>query len=117
MLRVLEPRLWSKGEREQEVSVHPQHVQKTRRYFGKVRCFSRVFIFSMLLGCAATFVFLAFRWLPGLSATVVYLGIIMWLFPFATPTTVEMMGIRNSVGLARASAVLFIAGGILLLFL
>ncbi len=102
------------GEREAVVIVHVGHEPETRRFYERMCRFARAFTFSMLLGCAAPFVFLVFRWVPGQAVTLVYLGIVLWLFPFATPTTVEMMGIRNSVRLARAGAVLFVLGGVLL---
>lgn len=108
--------LWGTKAQRVSVQVHAEHSEKARRYFSKVRRFARVFLGSMALGLAAPAVFLTFGWLPGLSATVVYLGVVMWLFPFCTPTTIEMLGIRRSVRLARASALLFIAGGFLLLF-
>jgi hypothetical protein len=114
-LRVLEPKIWEKGSREVAVTVHPEHETETRRYYDQVHRFSRVFIFSILLGCAAPFVFLAFGWLPGIAASLLYLGIITWLFPLCTPTTVQMLGIRSSVRVARAFAALFILVGALLL--
>lgn len=116
-LRVLEPNLWGqRGTHERSVSAHPEHETQARRYYDKVRRFSRVFLFSVLLGCAAPFIFLAFRWEPGIGASLVYLGFIVWLFPFCTETTVKLIGIRNSVGVARALGLLFMLGGVLLVF-
>jgi len=95
---------------------HPAHEKDVRRYFGRVCRFTKTFLGSVLLGLVAPFVFLAFRWLPGLDAALAYLGVIMLLFPFATETTLELIGVRNSVRLARFVGVLFIVGGAALLF-
>lgn len=117
-LRLLEPKTWGqgcRGCRVVTVFVHAEHERETRCYYGKVRRYARDFLVSILFGCAAPFVFLAFRWLPGNGASLIYLGIILWLFPFATSTAIDVLGIQNSVRLARTFAVLISLGGMTLL--
>lgn len=115
-MRVRVPNLLATAE-EQTVSVHPAHGEKTRRYFGRVRRGARAFTGSILLGLAATAIFLLYFWLPGLCAVLAYYGVILLLFPFSTKATLELLGVRNSVRLARVTGVSFIVGGAALLYL
>jgi len=55
--------------------------------------------------------------LPGLGGGVLLLGLLFVIMPSATPETVDMLGIRNSMLVVRAMAIAMVVGGILLIAL
>ena len=118
-LRVRVPNvpLFSDAEREIDVLVQTEHRDEARRYYDRVYKNNRVFLLSMVLGVVALIIFAALGWEPGSAAVIVYFGIIFIVFPFTTGTTVELMGIRNSVWLARVTGVVFVVAGFALLSL
>lgn len=117
LLLVRVPNAFGLKEHDVSVSVHTEHEDETRRYYVLLCRYARTFLLSVLLGVVALVVFAVFDWEPGPSAVVIYYGVIFMALPFATPTTVEMVGIKNSVRLARVAGVVLIVGGALLHFM
>lgn len=96
------------------MAVHPAHETEAHRHYIYLSRYARTFLLSVLLGVAALLVFAALNWEPGSAAVTVYFGLIFTVFPFSTGTTVELMGIQNSVRLARVTGAIFIVAGLVL---
>ena len=114
-LTVRAPNALGTKEKDVDVLAHANHEDETRRYYACLRKNVRAFVRSVLLGMVALLAFVVFNWEPGATIVLIYLGIIFIVFPFSTDTTLELMGIKNSVRLARASGVGFILSGFVLL--
>lgn len=108
------PNVLGTAEREVSVAVHPAHETEAHRHYAYLGRYARTFLLSVLLGVAALLVFAALNWEPGSAAVMVYFGLIFVVFPFSTGTTVELMGIQNSVRLARVTGAIFIVAGLVL---
>lgn len=116
-VRVPDVPIFSVAERDMDVLVHTEHRDEARRYYDRVYKNARGFLLSVALGVVSVIVFAVLGWEPGSAAVIVYLGIIFIVFPFTTGTTVLLVGIRNSVRLARVTGVVFIGAGFSLLSL
>lgn len=110
-----------------EVHVHPRHEHRVRRFLALFRRDGRKFVISML-------VFVVF--LPTAALTVasaagvpveasgewgeryalgwylIVLGVILAVWPFATPLTTRFFGMRTSIVLVRVAAVVFGVAGL-----
>ncbi len=111
---LLVPRFLETAEK-QIALAHSAHEADTRRYFGRVQLGTRAFLESAFLGLITTVIFLLYLRLPGLCAVVACYGVIFLLFPFPTNLTLELIGVRKGVRLARVVGSLFAAAGAVLL--
>lgn len=92
-----------------QVLVEPEHEAETRRFFDYAARFGRLFLALVLVSTAillaGAFVsprdFVAGQLLVALG--LLALGGVVLVFPFATPETVAMVGLRRSIRLARAA--------------
>jgi len=86
--------------------VLPEHVSRFRRYADYRARFSGAFHAGML---AATLATLAGALVPVaelVAAGLCVFGVIIWVFPFATPATLVIHGAATSIRIARAGAAL-----------
>ena len=96
---------------EVSVAVHPEHEAELSRFLAYQRRYARLFLLLVLLGVVALLIFAALGWEAGATSVIAYYGVLFIVFPFATPTTVEMIGMKSSVRLVRvAGFVLLVAG-------
>ena len=78
---------------------------------------TRAFLESAFLGLIAAVIFLLYLWLLGLCAVIAYYSVIFLLFPFPIDLMLELVGVRNSVRLARITGFLFIVAGAVLFYI
>lgn len=111
------------------LTVHGRHEEKLRRFCARLRRDAGRFAVAMfglfLLSIACVVVIEAGMasdatraLLDGLLAggTLLGLGLLLFAFPFATPTTVEGLGVRTSIRVVRVIAlILSTLGGLALL--
>ena len=108
------------GATQRTVDVLPEHEADLRAYNARATRYGRPFVLAMLAFSALLLGVAVGGAVLGLSETLVSrlvgLGVaaIGWLtiaFPFATPQTVGMLGVRRSIHLARGLGVLTVALG------
>lgn len=113
----------------EELTVHERHENQVRRFSARFRRDAGRFAFAffglLVLSLACVVVIetgmasgatraLLDDFLTG--GTLLGMGLIFFVFPFATPTTVEGIGVRTSIRLGRVVALIFsIVGGLVLL--
>lgn len=103
--------------RPETVRVCPAHEPRFRAFHAYADRYGNWF-----LALFGLIVFGAFMSIPlGISeavaggAVLLATGVLMVVFPFATPQTVQMLGVRTSVFLVRVSSVLLVGYGVFLL--
>lgn len=99
--------------KEETVSVHAEHEEKLRAFNEKTRALGKRFlILALLFGAVLPMVGAGL--LPLVSGAVVSSvigvstvapGVVLYLYPFATPETIEMFGVKKSVRLVRGLAI------------
>lgn len=114
--------------RMQEALVHPEHEARARDFVGTAYRESGRFVVAMLFLPFLLFVPAAAA--SGLSgaargfeywvaifggAVLILLGVFMIRYPFATPQTERLLGLKYSIWLVRVAAVGIVTGGIWLL--
>lgn len=89
--------------------VCPAHEEEFRRFHARTaRCGYRFFALFVLL-MAAGFVLVPFASDVTVGIFLAVLAVVMLVFPFATPQTVRLMGVRASVWLVRGIAAVVLA--------
>ncbi|MFW6192876.1 MAG: hypothetical protein ACOC83_05275, partial [Gemmatimonadota bacterium] len=96
--------------------VHPRHERPLRRFAARFRRDGRRFVVSMIALIVVAFAFfLVLHAVEGSSAVrdrwadafvgpwMAALGVVLLLFPFATPLTTALIGIRHTVVLVRGA--------------
>lgn len=116
-VRLTVPDRFGSNPHEETFLVAPEHEGELRTYTERLTRHSRHFFLLMTAGVLAAIVFALLRSIEGIAASFVGMGIIGLACPFATPETVQMVGVRRSRQIARAGGVLVIALGIGMLML
>jgi hypothetical protein len=95
------------------VAVHPEHEEALLRWYARVVADSPSFVTIMAfaplfllpaIGLAALVSRRAV--IPTLAVTLVVLAAFVWTHPYATPQTVRLLGVRRSITVVRAIAIL-----------
>lgn len=92
--------------------VCPEHESRLRRYHTEVDRFGGWFMALLGIFVMALVLFTMLESSVGVGLSVVFLGLVMIRFPFATPQTVQMIGVRASIWLARVGGVIILGLGI-----
>jgi uncharacterized membrane protein len=100
---------WGIHTREETFGVLPEHEEELRRFVTYQRRFGRLFLLLMVLGTA---VVIFVRSNVGVGLTMIGLGVVTFAFPFATPETVQMIGMRKSIRSVRYLSILPILIGV-----
>ncbi|MEW6555782.1 MAG: hypothetical protein AB1349_00330 [Elusimicrobiota bacterium] len=93
----------------------PEYESNFRRFAEYVTKYAILFLLLVLGSIIAIIIFGTVGIQTAFNITVIFLGVLTILFPFATPETVAMCGVRISIWLARVCGLLAIGCGILLL--
>lgn len=107
------------GAEEETFFVRPEHEADLRRFINYVRRYGRLFLLLIVLLSITTLGFALAENLLGVGISVLLTGIVLIIFPFATPETVKGLGLSRAIKLTRilggvvAALGLFIALGIL----
>lgn len=107
---VLSPRNGSGPE--QRWPVCPAHDEQLRRYYAQLERSGGVFLALLAMFVFALILFTILESEAGLGASVVFLGLMMLRLPFATPQTVQVLGVGTSIRVVRALAVLVVLAGV-----
>ncbi len=108
--------IFSDKEQDLDVLVHTEHKDETRRYYARLYDNARTFLLTVLFGVVALIIFAVLGWELGEAALVIYYGVIFVVFPFATGTTFEVAGIKNTVRFIQITGAAFIIGGSILFY-
>jgi hypothetical protein len=87
--------------------VCPEHEQKLRKFFDRVRRFGLLFIGLTVLSVYSLIISGGYSSKNLFIATFASIGLILTIFPFCTPQTIAMIGVAKSIIIAR------ILGGII----
>lgn len=87
--------------REERVYVLPEHEAELRRFNDYANRWGRLFLGLMLLGTLGILVFALDDNDLGIGLSIVLLGVLGVVFPFATPETVQALGVRSAVRTTR----------------
>ena len=93
--------------------VRPRHRDAFLAFNAYVFRWARWFLPSVTLCVGIMIAASAMAGQVGLGFGLLVLGTLMLFLPFATPETVEMLGVRKSVVMTRGMAVLMILAGLL----
>jgi hypothetical protein len=85
--------------------VRPEHEQELRHFIGRLQRFGLLFVTSMLLLTIATVMAAALQQLAFMAAMMALMGLVLIVFPFATPRTVNRLGFKTSILVVRALGV------------
>lgn len=101
-----------KGYVEETHWVCPAHEEQFRRFHASVM--RRGYTFLALLGLivVASWGLVLFQSAVGVALLLLGIGAVMLAFPFATPQTVQMLGVRRSVRLVRILGVGMVGAGV-----
>lgn len=100
--------------REERVHVLPEHEAELRRFNDYANRYARLFLALMLLGTLALLVFALADSDSGVGVSIALLGLLGIVFPFATPETVQMLGMRSAIRTTRIFGVGVAALGVLI---
>lgn len=97
-------------------------LEECRRFEAFARRHEMHFLAGVLIPCfgliASVPLLLIFPWGRAVfSAMIAAMGVVTLAFPFATPDTVRVMGVRRSVRLVRALSSVMLAMALLIYFL
>jgi hypothetical protein len=104
---------WGFRAREETFTVLPEHEEELRRFVDYQRRYGRVFLGLVALSIVAA---LFVRSSLGIGLGMIGLGVLTYVFPFATPETVQMIGMRASIRTVRYLSVLPILIGLFFAF-
>lgn len=104
---------WGFRTREETFTVLPEHEEELRRFVAYQRRYGRVFLALVTLSVAAAFFV---RSSLGIGLVMMGIGVMTYVFPFATPETVRMVGMRASIRTARYLSILPILIGLFFIF-
>lgn len=91
--------------------VMPEQEEQFRRFSAFALRYSPLFLILMAALLLAMIVLSVLGSEVAVGVTVVLIGLLFVVFPFSTPETVQMMGLRKSIRLARGLGVLTAALG------
>jgi len=100
--------------REETMTVHPEHeaelrafAEQARRYGGRFLLLSLLFgLFIPMSGVFAGIIWTSDALIAGIvGLSIIVLGVVMYVYPFATPETVQMLGVRTSKQVVRGLSV------------
>ncbi len=94
--------------------VLPEYEEELRRFIERVRRFAVLFVSLMTLLSVATVFCAVLGQLTFLGLTVVLMGLVLLVLPFPTPETVNAFGLKKSIILVRAIALVVIVLGVYL---
>ncbi len=102
------------GERylEETYWVCPAHEAEFRRFYNQAARHGNLFLGLIGLIVIAGFGLVLFESAIGLALLLLSIGVVMLALPFATPQTVQMLGVRTSVWLVRVGGVVMLGLGI-----
>ncbi len=119
------PTRFATSTKEETMSVHPEHESELRAFNKEVQAHGKRFLtLSLFFGVVLPMIGLG--GLPFVSGAVVSsviglstlaLGVVLYLYPFATPETVEMLGVKKSVRLVRILAIGIVPLGLWILWM
>ncbi len=89
---------WGIHTREETFTVLPEHEEELRRFVAYQRRYGRVFLGLVILSIVAALVVRSPLWM---GVLMMGLGVVTYAFPFATPETVRMIGMRASIRSVR----------------
>ena len=95
--------------------VRPRHRDAFLAHGARVRRWGRWLLPFLVVGVALMVAGAAFAGPIGLGFGLGLLGILFVALPFATPETVEMLGVRKSVAVVRGMGVAMAVAGVLLI--
>ena len=106
--------------REETMTVHPEHeaelrafAEQARRYGGRFLLLSLLFgLFIPISGVFAGIIWTSDALITGIvGLSIIVLGVVMYVYPFATPETVDMLGVKSSQRLVRILSIVTAALG------
>lgn len=103
--------------REETLTVHPEHESELRAFNKKTVAYGRQFLFLAILfgavlptiGAGLVSVVGKAAGLGVVGASTIFLSGVLYVYPFATPETVDMLGAKTSVQLVRVLAIGIVA--------
>lgn len=105
------PNRWGGSPHEQRFLVSPEHESELRSYAHRLTRFGRLYVTLMVVFVLAAIAFAVLGSRTGEVASLLGMGVILVAFPFATPETVRIEGVRSSVRHTRiAGAALTVLG-------
>lgn len=123
-ITVLVPNSLGFKPRQTKIRVHPEHEEPTREFVAKLLTQSKYFVLGIGLLAVWALIGLplwenlwdsdvrAFRRRILYGATAVAVGVMLWVWPFATSVTVQGLGIRTSIIMVRVPAALIVGFGL-----
>jgi hypothetical protein len=103
--------------RKETVFVSPEHESEFRQFNAHVLRYGRVLVGIIVAGTVLLVGFALSGSSLGAGLTTIAMGIVTLLFPFATPETVQVHGLRRSIQMSRRLGMLGIGIGILAILL
>lgn len=115
---------WGRNAAERPFAVHPEHEEEFRRFAAHANRNGRLFLFGMAalvafmvavgpivhaLGLESRMV------IVGTGGALVLMGLLTFVFPFATPETTAGTGIALSITIARTGAIVMAALGLVIM--
>lgn len=118
-IRVLKPSVLSSTVREETVLVHSEHEAPVRQYYRAVRQ-DGPFALRLLAGVSVVGAVLSFGTafvLPVVSGIMgalllMTIGAVILRFPFSTPETIQLFGLRRSLTITRISGIVCLLLGL-----
>lgn len=105
---------WGRVVGEQGVHVAPEYEQRTRDFVARAVRYGRPFLVGVLLGLAGLIGFATAGRFEAAGGSLVALGLLFQVLPFATPQTVEWFGLRTSIVVARLGGLVLAGLGVLI---
>lgn len=113
-LKAIKLTVWNSfatAQREVTLNVHPQHEQQARKLSQRRLRFARLFLLAILSLSAIALVTVLIA--PTVtSVSLVLMGVVFIVLPFVTDETINLMGMRSGMWLARAGGAIFIVMGL-----
>jgi hypothetical protein len=98
---------------EETVFVCPVHEAQLRRFVAYARRFGNLFLVLVAVTIVGIAVAAILEVPGGVGAGLVFFGVTILAFPFATPETVKKLGVRHAVWVARGIGAAVIGLGVL----
>ena len=103
------PNPWGGSPHEERFLVSPEYESELRSYTQRLTRYGRLYIILVIVFVLATITFAILGSMTGGVVSLLAMGLILVAFPFATPETVQIEGVRMSVRNSRiAGAVLVV---------
>ena len=107
-----------RGEAEKAYFCSQNHLEETRRFLEYAEAHVWHFILGLIL-LPVVGMIITFMILENVGLFVIFggFGLVIIIFPFATPQTNSLLGIKNSIILVRIIGAVLVVAGIFLLFI